>query len=127
MTRPRGITYLAIVFALFGVLILPAAWSEAVRLTASRAPLNVGLGVFTLLFPEVLIAAAIGLWRLRPWGWVVAGIGLFMSAATAVGGAVGAANAGARGGQLLRFALSLVALGYLVMPDVRAAFRKKDG
>jgi hypothetical protein len=128
--RPTGVTILAILAAIGGVLGLLAGlaviglggFAAGVAGGTAGAALG-GLAVFAGLF--VLVAAALslafayGAWTLKPWGWIL-GVASQVLALISVVLSIGS---GAEiSGQLLNIAIPLLILYYLNTPAVKAAF-----
>lgn len=74
-TRPIGITILAVV-ALLGGLLNILVGTDLLGLsgatTASDGDLAVPVGILMLLSAALLIVDAYGLWALKAWGWTLA-------------------------------------------------------
>lgn len=128
-TRPFGITLLAILQILLGLLELLGAVAVAfvsfvlpemvphVRFFAPRSPLS-GLGLVLLAFIQFILAY--GLWKGKGWAWIgsliLAVIGLVFSAFTLF--------MRPRVGEIIALILNLVIMYYLITPRVQGYFGK---
>lgn len=130
--RPTGVTVLAVLSAIGGLLALlfgslltfmgpaisveMAATDEA--LGAATGPLMMGFGVFVLVIGVLYLITAYGLFALKPWAWMVAvvvqGMSLLSHGFSIIQGQV----AGAGIGILIAGGI----LYYLFRPHVKAAF-----
>ena len=136
MQRPLGVTILAILAAIVGVLGLCAALAlvglgglAGGLLAGSQLGAQAGLlvgglgiafGVFTLVIALLEIAFAYGAWNLRPWAWmlgiVAQGISIVLALVRLVDGR------GTAGGEIVGIAISAVIIYYLMTPEVKKAF-----
>ncbi len=133
--RPTGITVLALVYILLASLSL--LWSlfvfgfggvaaafgslfgaESVATTGINSVVSGTLGIITAI---VQLIVAFGLWKLRPWAWLLAIVAVGLNV---VGGALGVFSGG-----LWTFCCGLFGLIipvgiliYLFRPDVKRAF-----
>jgi len=133
--RPTGITILALIYILLAILSL--LWSltvfgfggltatfgslfgaESVATTGVNSVVSGTLGIITAI---VELIVAIGLWKLRPWAWLLAIVAVGLNV---VGGALGMFSGG-----LWTFCCGLFGLiipvailVYLFRPDVKRAF-----
>ena len=78
--RPGGVTFLAMLAAISGVLGVLGAIILMPRFVSAGA-VELVLGVVTLVFGILYIALAYGLWVLKPWAWT---LGVWLSAASIV-------------------------------------------
>jgi hypothetical protein len=129
ITRPTGITVLAVLTAIAGVLLLlggfAAVFGGALLGGVVNAPLG-GLvaliGVATLVLGAVYFFSAFGLWNLRVWAWqlaVIASIAqIVLTVIQYLGGAVGI------GSVVIQVLISGLILWYLNQPPIRAAFNR---
>ncbi len=128
-TRPTGITVLAVLTAIAGVLLLlggfAAVFGGALLGGVVNAPLG-GLvaliGVATLVLGAVYFFSAFGLWNLRIWAWqlaVIASIAqIVLTVIQYLGGAVGI------GSVVIQVLISGLILWYLNQPPIRATFNR---
>jgi hypothetical protein len=72
--RPRGVTVLAILAAISGVLAILGSVALMPRFVGAGA-VELVLAVVTLGFGLLYLALAYGLWTLKPWAWTL-GVGL---------------------------------------------------
>jgi hypothetical protein len=127
-TRPTGITILAVLSAIGGVLALLAGLFATVlggAVGAATGSATVGglvtvLGLIAIVYGALSLAFAYGAWTLKPWAWnlgmasQIVGIGLAI-----VYIATGNAPVSS---QILNIAISAVIIYYLNTPAVKAAF-----
>ncbi len=135
MQRPLGVTILAILAAVAGILALCGSLAliglggVLGGVLGARANAGVGLfvgalgvilGVVTLVIALLELAFAYGAWNLRPWAWVL-GIateiiaGLFALIRLFDG-------RGAAGGEVVNIAIAAIIVYYLLTPEVKKAF-----
>ena len=132
--RPIGISIMAILAFLFGLLITllgalfivgGAAVSNSV---SSSFGLLVGgalavLGAIVLLFGLLYIVFAIGAWKLKGWAWWLGLIGSVLFILGGIASYSAASSAGtSTGGSLVSLVVAVVIFVYLVTPGVRRAF-----
>lgn len=130
MQRPTGITILAVLALIGGVLALFAALGLFGLGALSSAALgNVGgfifgglaifIGLITLISAGLSLAFAYGAWYLKPWGWVMGvvsqGFSILISIINIIGG-------GSFFNQLINIAIAGAILYYLFTPEVKRAF-----
>jgi len=125
MQRPTGITVMAVLSAIGGVLGLLASVAllglgAAVTATSGLGGLAFVAGIIVLAYSVLSLILAYGFWTLKPWGWPL-GIGVqvlgiiqavlqFLDNSTNVVGLV------------ISLAIAGVILWYLNQPHVKAAF-----
>ena len=107
MQRPTGITILAVLAAIAGVLYILGGLAlltvgTVVSATYALGGLAVIIGLIILVVGVLYIGLAYGFWSLKPWAWSL-GVGL------QVAGIIGIVIAGA-------------IVYYLYQPNVKAAF-----
>jgi hypothetical protein len=126
-TRPTGITILAVLSAVGGVLALLAGIA-LVTLTGVVASAS-GLGGFVAIAGLLLIltgildlAFAYGAWTLQPWAWILGIASAILSIVSALLRVVD--NNGSISSAILSIAISAAILYYLNTPAVKAAFGK---
>ena len=132
-TRPTGITILAVLSAIGGVLGLLAGVALlgigglAAGATGNAAFFGLGAfaGIVTVAISIAQLAFAYGAWTLQPWAW---SLGVVLSLVNIVWSVVGALGSGdivsGLVGQSISIAISAVILYYLNTPAVKAAFGK---
>lgn len=110
--RPTGITVLAILWVIVGVLwIFP--------LLTSRGG---GFGLVSIGFAALFVAIGYGTWTLKPWAWMAglaaAILNLFVDVSTLIRDSTVLATA------IPSIAISALIIWYLNTPAVKAAFRR---
>ena len=123
MARPIGVTILAVLSILAGILFLivgPLALlaSAVAGLTPEEAQLLLAIGAFTAVLGVVYLVSAIGLLRLTVWGWWLAIVVNFISIISNIVQVV--IDPAAFLGLAIGLVLSLIILGYLFV--VRGQF-----
>ena len=117
--RPTGITILAILAAIGGILGLFGGFVVLLAGTAIFGGAGALLGIAALAYAGLLIAAAYGFWTLQPWAWplgvAVAIFGIVISVLYIIGGQSIAS-------QLLSIVVDGVILYYLNQPTIRSLF-----
>jgi uncharacterized membrane protein (DUF2068 family) len=127
MSRPIGVTVVAIVLMVTGVFVLLLGL-EGAGITnfglAQLAP-NGGLYASTVIISGVLsLIAAFGLFSLASWAWYLAVAVLIFRAVADGFGLVSYALSKAYGGvSLADFVITVVILWYFLRPNVKAAFK----
>ena len=127
--RPMGITILAVLAAIGGVLEHPRRhrarrhrrlrrrfdgyWS-LLRPRRSLPAFHAGAGVASLAF-------AYGAWTLKPWAWPL-GVGLGDHASLALWAGLAVISGGDISGQIIGVAISAIILYYLFQPSIKVAF-----
>ena len=131
--RPTGITILAVLAAIGGVLGLLAGVALlglggiAAGATGNAAFFGLGAfaGIITVAISIAQLAFAYGAWTLQPWAW---SLGVVLSLVSIVWSVVGALGSGdiVSGliGQAISIAINVAILYYLNTPNVKAAFGK---
>ena len=110
--RPTGVTVLAVLAAIGGVLLLLGALA-----LLATVPL---FGIVSLALAILYLGLAYGLWTLQPWAWML-GVGLsivsiVLSILQVIQGQTTIVSA------IISIAISGVILYYLYTPPVKAAF-----
>jgi hypothetical protein len=120
-TRPTGITVLAILAAIGGVLGLFGGFAVLFAGTVIFGGLGAILGLAFLAYAGLLIALAYGAWKMLPWAWplgvAVAVFGIVLSVLSIIGGS-GIAN------QILSLVVDGGILYYLNQPSIKALFNR---
>jgi hypothetical protein len=125
--RPMGITILAVLSAIGGVLSILAGIAliglGGVGAASTGQAALFGLGaIFGLLILASGIASlafAYGAWTLQPWAWTL-GVALqILSLALAVVAIIGGSDISS---QIIGVAISAIILYYLMQPSIKAAF-----
>ncbi len=135
MQRPTGVTILAILAAIVGILGLCASLALiglggvfggilGGRVGAGAGlfvgALGVFLGVITLVIALLELAFAYGAWNLRPWAWLL-GIGTEV-----VAGLLAVIRLidgrGSAGSEVISIAIAAIIVYYLMTPEVKRAF-----
>ncbi len=118
-SRPTGITILAILAGIGGVLGLFGGFIVLFAGTVLFGALGGLLGIAALAYAALLIAFAYGAWTLKPWAWplgvAVAAFGIILSVLYIIGGS-GIAN------QALSIIIDGAILYYLNQPGIKAVF-----
>jgi hypothetical protein len=117
--RPTGITILAVLAAIGGILGLFGGFVVLLAGTAIFGGAGALLGIAALAYAGLLIAAAYGFWTLQPWAWplgvAVAIFGIVISVLYILGGQSIAS-------QILGIVVDGVILYYLNQPGIRKLF-----
>lgn len=127
-SRPTGITILAVLSAIGGVLAILAGLFATVlggAVGAATGSAAVGglvslLGIIAIVYGGLSLAFAYGAWTLKPWAWTlgmasqIVGIGLAIVYIATGNSTVSS--------QILNIAISAVIIYYLNTPAVKAAF-----
>ena len=120
-TRPTGITVLAILAAIGGVLGLFGGFAVLFAGTVIFGGLGAILGLAFLAYAGLLIALAYGAWKMLPWAWplgvAVAVFGIVLSVLSIIGGS-GIAN------QILSLVVDGGILYYLNQPSIKSLFNR---
>jgi hypothetical protein len=126
-TRPMGITILAVLSAIGGVLsilggiALIGLGGVGAASTGQAALFGLGaiFGLLLLVSGIASLAFAYGAWTLQPWAWTL-GVALqILSIALAVLSVVGGSDISS---QIIGVAISAIILYYLMQPSIKAAF-----
>lgn len=130
MQRPSGITILAVLALISGVLALFAALMLFGLGALSGAALgNIGgfifggvaifFGVITLVSAALSLAFAYGAWYLKPWGWILGvisqGFGILIAVINIINGSTILS-------QVFNIAIAGAIIYYLFTPPVKRAF-----
>jgi hypothetical protein len=127
MDRPNGVTILALLYGLVGMVVIAeggAISGIALGVIANPTTFPLVLGLLTIAGGICLFAFAYGAWQLKPWAW---GLGIaIMVVAPIVDVAAAGANA------LGSIVVAVVIIYYLSRRHVREAFgrrveRSRDG
>ena len=125
--RPTGITILAVLSAIGGVLsilggiALLGLSGVAGASTGSAALFGMGaiFGLIALASGIAALAFAYGAWTLQPWAWTL-GVALqIISLALAVLAIIGGSDIAS---QVIGIAIAAIILYYLMQPNIKAAF-----
>lgn len=117
--RPLGVTILAILAAVGGVLGLLGSVALLGLFTAAGGFFMI-LGIVSLVLSVLYLIFAYGAWTLQPWGW---SLGVGLAAASVVLTLIGLTQGTQEiVGAIISLAISGVILYYLFQPDVKAAF-----
>jgi hypothetical protein len=125
MSRPTGVTVLAILAFCFATFLLLAGLFVTLVGTAVGAaggPLLAALGAFAgivmIVFALLEALVGYGLWTLKGWAWmltvILAGLGLAMNVLQMLSGEIF--------GAMFGLAINGVILWYMMQPHVKAAF-----
>ncbi len=125
MSRPTGVTILAILAIVVGLLnilagavllggAMPSAYASA------AAAFRVA-GIAALIIGLAYIVFAVGAFRLRPWAW---GLGVVLAILTIVGDVL-QLGAGSSGASIAGIVIAAIILVYLFQPGVRTAFGQR--
>jgi Predicted membrane protein (DUF2127) len=119
--RPRGVTVLAILAAISGVLAILGSIALMPRFVDAGA-VELVLAAATLGFGLLYVVLAYGLWTLKPWAWTL-GVGL--SAASVVLTILNLTQGMQYPvGAIISVAISVAVIYYLYTPGPRRAFGK---
>ena len=135
MQRPTGVTILAVLAAIVGVLALCGALAlvglgsilggiAGSRLGAGAGilvgSLGVIFGLFTLVIALLELAFAYGAWNLRPWAWM---LGIVAQGISVVLGLVRLVDGrGIASGEIIGIVISGLIIYYLRTSEVKRAF-----
>ncbi len=135
MQRPTGVTILAILAAIGGILALCGALAliglggvvggilgGRVSPTAGFlvGALGVVVGLITLAIASLNLAFAYGAWNLRPWAWMLGIVTEIISGLLSLIRLVD--GRGSVGGEAVNIAIAAIIVYYLMTPEVRKAF-----
>lgn len=126
MSRPTGVTIIAVLSFISGLLGLCGALPVfGISLIAGVFIPPVGvigilIGLFLALSPILLLIFAYGAWNLRPWAWMWGIIANGLSVFSALIAVVTTGNVFAIGTHGL---IPIIVFVYLLTPDIRRAFR----
>lgn len=123
--RPQGVTILAVLAAIGGVLgllagIFALGIGGAVAAGGSGAlgGLVSLLGIVAIVQGVLALAFAYGAWTLKPWAWMLGIVAFGLSLVLAVLGIIN----GDFSGQIISALIAVAILYYLFTPNVKAAF-----
>lgn len=133
MQRPTGITILAVLALIGGVLGLFAALGLFGLGALSGAALgNVGgfifgglaifIGLVTLVSAGLSLAFAYGAWYLKPWGWIM---GIISQGISVLISLINIINGGSFFSQVINIAIAGAIIYYLFTPEVKRAFGRQ--
>jgi len=132
--RPIGISIMAILAFLFGLLIaligvifIVGGAAAGSSLDSSFGSLLAGavavIGGIVLLFGLLYIVFAIGAWKLKGWAWWLGLIGSVLFILGGISSYSSASSAGdSTGGSIGSLVIAIVIFVYLLTPGVRRAF-----
>ena len=131
MARPTGVTVIAILSFIGGILAILAGAATTLLggLIGAATDSTVGgvfgglfavIGIVILVVGIAYIVAGYGLWRLRPWAWLVALVLSIVSLVFTILGIVGGGGLGAS--QIVSLAVAGVIIYYLNTPEIKQAF-----
>jgi hypothetical protein len=117
--RPTGITILAILAGVGGILMALAGIALFVLGAVAFGGLGALLGLAFLAVAALYLAFCVGALQMKPWAWplgvVGAGASIVLSALQLLGGDIG---------QVVSIAIAGGILYYLMRPEIKAAFGK---
>jgi hypothetical protein len=127
--RPTGITILAVLSAIGGVLTIlvgiAAIGLGGIGAAASGQAAFFGLGVvfgiIALALGIASLAFAFGAWTLQPWAW---SLGVILQAANIIFAVVAVIGGSDISSQIIGVAIAGIILYYLMQPSIKAAFGK---
>jgi len=118
-SRPTGITILAILAGIGGVLGLLAGFAVLFAGTVLFGGIGALLGIAALAYAALLVSFAFGAWTLKPWAWAlgvaVAAFGIILSVVYILGGESIAS-------QFVGIIIDGAILYYLNQPGIKAVF-----
>jgi hypothetical protein len=129
MSRPIGVTVVAIVLMVTGVFVLLLGLEGAgvTNFGLKQLAPNQGLYSSTVIISGILsLIAAFGLFTLARWAWYLAIVVLIFRGVADGFGLVSqliSGTYGYGGVSLLNFVITVVILWYFLRPDVKAAFK----
>jgi hypothetical protein len=137
MTRPTGVTILAIlaaiagVFGLLGGLTLVGVGGMAGGVIGGAAGAAIGGlavigGLIVIVLAVLELALAYGFWTLRPWAWQLGVILAAIQIVVAVLGVLGIVFRQDLGGAVISIAISGVILYYLNQAEIRRVFNAPE-
>jgi hypothetical protein len=126
MQRPTGVTILAVLAIIGGVLaliggigVMALGGAAAAGGAGAVGGLAIIGGIILLVAGAVNLAFGIGAWTLKPWAWTLGvaaqGLSLLVVVLNVVGGSP-------IGGQIVSIVISGIILYYLFTPTVKQAF-----
>lgn len=124
--RPTGVTILAVLAAIGGVLGLLAGVAllglggvAAAGGSGLLASFGAIFGILAIAQGALALAFAYGAWTLQPWGWMLGVVAFGLSLALSVLNVVGG---GEISGQIVSILIGVAILYYLFTPAVKQAF-----
>jgi uncharacterized membrane protein (DUF2068 family) len=135
MQRPTGVTILAILAAIGGILLLCPSLAAiglgglvggvvgsqfGVAAGAATGGLVAILGVVALVLAVLELAFAYGAWGLKPWAWTLGVAAEIISIVLTLIRLV--SFRGSLGGEIINLAIAAIILYYLMTPEVKRAF-----
>jgi hypothetical protein len=127
--RPTGITILAVLSAIGGILAILGSLAligiGGVVGASGGGLLGGGavvIGLFILVVGVLELAFAYGAWTLKPWAWTV---GVAVEVLSLISSALGVVGGGNVSGQILPIVIAVAILYYLFTPPVKAAFGRR--
>lgn len=127
--RPTGITILAVLSAIGGVLgilggvVLLGLGGVGAATTGEAALFGLGaiFGLIALATGIASLAFAYGAWTLQPWAWT---LGVAIQALNIILAVVFVIGGSSIGSQIIGVAIAGIILYYLMQPSIKAAFGK---
>ena len=127
--RPTGITILAILSAIGGVLAILGGIAliglggigAASTGEAAFFGLGVVFGILSLALGIASLAFAFGAWTLQPWAW---SLGIIIQGANIIFAVVAVIGGSSIANQIIGIAIAAIILYYLMQPNIKAAFGK---
>ena len=123
--RPLGVTVLAILAVLGGILLLfsgigigssPTLFTSMPNM-AYLAPIAADLGIVFIILGLIALVSAYGLWTGKKWGWwitiIISALGVLLNLISLVSGSYGA---------IVGIIIEVVILYYMTRPYVKAYF-----
>jgi hypothetical protein len=123
MERPVGITILAVLAIIGGLISIAAGLSIGILggiTPGVQGPVGL-IGVVALIVGILQLIYGFGLWTLKPWAWLLALIGSLLSA---ISGLVQIFAGGNASGGLLSIIIAAIIVWNLTTPDIKRAFRR---
>jgi hypothetical protein len=124
--RPTGVTILAVLAAIGGVLgllggiaLLGLGGLAAAGGSGLLASYGAIFGILAIVQGALALAFAYGAWTLKPWAWMLGIIAFGISLALSVLNVVGGGNIGS---QAISIAIGIAIIYYLFTPAVKQAF-----
>jgi hypothetical protein len=124
--RPTGVTILAVLAIiggvlgiLFGLLAVLGGGLVAASLDAGAGTLIIIFAIISIVIGVLYLAFGIGAWGLKPWAWMLGVIGAGLSLLSSIAQMILTQDIG---GNILGIIIAGVILFYLFTPPVKAAF-----
>lgn len=124
MQRPTGITILAVLAIIGGLLGL--CWSltlfgvGGLGIGTRTGGLGLAFGGLGLVSAILYLAFGFGAWTLKPWAWVLGIVGVAVAILSTVAGLIFRANGLI--GAILSLIVPVIILWYLLRPEIKQAF-----